>query len=81
MSESGVKNDAASAAVNKVMKRLDCEIAHWMRHTMRTRLRNADVPEPRAKEIQGWSRESVADQYGEQTALRNLKKDLLKTIY
>ncbi|MBY4676495.1 tyrosine-type recombinase/integrase [Marinobacterium arenosum] len=80
MTQTKVKNDAASAAVNKVLKRLDCQTAHCMRHTMRTRLRNADVPEPRAKEIQGWSRESVADQYGEQTALRNLRADLLKTL-
>ncbi len=80
MSTGGVKNDAASAAVNKVLKRLECETAHWLRHTMRTRLRNADVPEPRAKEIQGWSRESIAEQYGEQTALRNLQADLLKTL-
>jgi integrase len=80
MSKNGVKNDAASSALRKVMSGLDCETPHWMRHTMRTRLRNADVPEPRAKEIQGWSRESIADQYGEQTALRNLKADLEKTL-
>ena len=80
MSATGVKNDGASSAVNKVLKRLDCETAHWLRHTMRTRLRNADVPEPRTKEIQGWGRESVADQYGEQTALRNLENDLIKTL-
>jgi len=80
MTDTEVKNGNASAAVGKVTKRLGCETAHSMRHTMKSRLRNADVPEPRANEIQGWSRESVADKYGEQTALRNLQADLLKTL-
>jgi len=80
MSDEGFRNDNASAALRKVMGRLDCQTPHWLRHTMRTRLRDADVPEPRAKEIQGWSRDSVADQYGKQTALKNLRADLLKTL-
>lgn len=74
------RNDAASATLSKVMKRLECYTPHHLRHTMRTRLRNADVAEPRAKEIQGWSRSSIADHYGEQTALANLQADLLKTL-
>lgn len=78
--ENRVKNDGASAAVNKVLKRLKCGTAHCLRHTMKTRLRNADIPEPRANEIQGWARQSVADHYGEQTALKNLQSDLLKTL-
>ena len=75
-----VKNDTASATLAKALKRLDCYTCHHMRHTMRTRLRNADVPAIRAEEIQGWSRVSIADQYGEQTALKNLQSDLLKTL-
>jgi integrase len=78
--EENIRNDGASATVNKALKRLGCLTCHSMRHTMRTRLRNADVPAIRAEEIQGWSRVSIADQYGEQTALRNLQKDLLNTL-
>ena len=74
-----VKNETASKALAKALKKLDCYTCHHMRHTMRTRLRNADVPAIRAEEIQGWSRVSIADQYGEQTALKNLQSDLLKT--
>ncbi len=80
VADNRVKNDGASAAVNKVLKRLDSGTAHWLRHTMKTRLRNANVPEPRANEIQGWARQSVADQYGEQTALANLEQDLQRTL-
>lgn len=75
-----VKNDTASQTLAKALKKLDCYTCHHMRHTMRTRLRNADVPAIRAEEIGGWSRVSIADQYGEQTALKNLQSDLLKTL-
>lgn len=78
--EESIRNDGASATVNKTLKRLNCLTCHCMRHTMRTRLRNADVPAIRAEEIQGWSRVSIADQYGEQTALRNLQSDLMNTL-
>ena len=80
MSGEGVKNNAASAAMRKVMGRLGCETPHWIRHTLRTMLKNVDVPEPRIKELHGWSRESIADQYGEQTALRNLQEDISKLL-
>ena len=47
---------------------------------MCTRLCSADVPQVRTQELQGWSRVSIADQYGEQTALRSLQVDLLNTL-
>lgn len=76
-----VKNDAASATVNKALSKLDCGTAHQMRHTMKTRLANADVPLDRIDEIQGWrSRDTMAHHYGEQTALKNMKADLLKSL-
>ncbi|MCJ8340689.1 MAG: tyrosine-type recombinase/integrase [Pseudomonadales bacterium] len=80
VAEERIRNEGASATVNKALGRLGCLTCHCMRHTMRTRLRNADVPAVRAEELQGWSRVSIADQYGEQTALRNLQADLLNTL-
>ncbi len=75
-----IENDSASATLNKALKSRDCFTCHHMRHTMRARLRNADVPAIRAEELQGWARASIADQYGDQTALKNLQADLLKTL-
>lgn len=80
MSEVGVKNDAASAAMRKVTGRLGCETPHWLRHTMRTRLRNANVPDPRINEIGGWARQSISEGYGVQTALELMQEDLEKSL-
>ena len=76
-----VKNDAASATVNKALAKLGCGTAHQMRHTMKTRLANADVPLDRIEEIQGWrSRDTMAHHYGEQTALKNMCEALTKSL-
>ncbi|WP_404420012.1 tyrosine-type recombinase/integrase [Marinospirillum sp.] len=76
-----VKNDSASATVNKALAKVECGTAHQMRHTMKTRLSNADVPLSRLEEIQGWrSRDTMAHHYGEQTALKNMHSDLLKAL-
>ena len=80
MSEVGVKNDAASAEMRKVTGRLGCETPHWLRHTMRTRLRNANVPDPRINEIGGWARQSISEGYGVQTALELMQEDLEKSL-
>lgn len=80
MSASGVKNDNASAAMRKVTARLGCKTPYWLRHTMRTRLRNSNVPEPRVNEIGGWARQSVSQGYGVQTALQLMKEDLERSI-
>lgn len=80
MPESGCKNDNASAAVNKLLAARGCKTCHWLRHTMRTRLRNANVSLDRVKEILGWTGRTMADHYGEGTALEWLHADLLKTL-
>jgi hypothetical protein len=74
--EERIRDEGASATVNKTLGRLGCLTCH----TMRTRLRNADIPAIRAEELQGWSRVSIANQYGEQSALRNLQANLLNTL-
>ncbi|MBY5963776.1 tyrosine-type recombinase/integrase [Marinobacter nauticus] len=76
-----INNESASATVNKALSKLDCRTAHCMRHTMKTRLANADVPLDRIDEIQGWrSRDTMAHHYGERTALKNMEADLLKSL-
>lgn len=80
MTGDALKRDAASQTLNKQLRKLGCPTVHCLRHTMRTRLRNANVPVPRVNEIQGWHGESMADYYGEQTALQHMREDLLKTL-
>jgi integrase len=76
-----VKNDSASATVNKALSKLECGTAHQMRHTMKTRLANSDLPLDRLEEIQGWrSRDTMAHRYGEQTALKNMQEGLLRSL-
>ena len=79
-SSAKVKNDAASQAVNKTLKKLDCLTAHSLRHTMSYRLKSANVPEPRIAEILGWSRQSMSAYYGGQSALEAMREDMLKTL-
>lgn len=80
MPETGCKNDNSSAALSKLMRARNCHTAHWLRHTMRTRLRNANVSLDRVKELLGWTGRTMADHYGEGTALEWLHADLLKTL-
>jgi len=74
--EEKVKNDNASAAAKKALGRIKCETAHWLRHTMNTRLKNKDIPKEKREELQGWERSgaSMADAYGDQTALRLMRE-------
>lgn len=80
MSDVGVKNESASAAMRKVTQALDCHTPHWLRHTMRTRLRNVNAAEPIVNEIGGWARVSVSQSYGTQTALKVMQEVLEKSL-
>lgn len=80
MSDNGYKGDAASAALRVATRKLKCLTPHSLRHTMRTRLRNANVPEPLANEIGGWARISVSQYYGKQTALELMKEVLERSL-
>lgn len=77
MSDKGVKNDNASAALRVTTHSIDCQTPHWLRHTMRTRLKNVNAPEYLINETGGWARVSVGQTYGDQTAL-SLMQDVLE---
>lgn len=75
-----ISNNSASAAIGKALKSINCPSPHCLRHTMRTRLSNADVPRPVVDEIHGWNDSSMAAHYGEQTALENMARALNKAL-
>ncbi len=63
-----IKNDSASAAMNKRIKHLDIT-CHYLRHNLKDRLRLAGVSQDDINKIQGWSRPSQADRYGNMSLL------------
>ena len=74
-----LKNDTASASVNKRLKVWLGEGAptcHSFRHTMATRLRNVGCPKDVRDELGGWAK-SISDNYGSPTDLR-LKREYLQ---
>ena len=75
-----VANGPASNILSKALKKLDCPTAQSLRHTMRTRLRNANVPVPVVEEVLGWNDSSMAACYGEQTALETMAVELEKAL-
>ena len=80
MKKEKVANGTASNTLSKALKKLGCPTAQSLRHTMRTRLRNANVPVPIVEEILGWNDSSMAAYYGEQTALENMAVELEKAL-
>ncbi|MEO1894792.1 MAG: tyrosine-type recombinase/integrase [Methylococcales bacterium] len=72
-----VRNDSASAAMNKRIKPLGFT-CHSLRHNLKDRLRLANVSMENIKEIQGWSRGDQASKYGEMSLLELLYKNLKK---
>lgn len=67
-----VKNTAASAACNKRLKALlgpSSPTCHSFRHTLQTRLRNAECPKEKRDELGGWARD-ISDQYGTPSDLK-----------
>lgn len=60
------KADGASATLNKWMNTLGLnKTTHELRHTMRDRLRNANVPTSEIDAIGGWGKSLAKDNYGE----------------
>lgn len=76
----GIRNDSASATINKILDKMGCETTYWLRHTMQSRLKNVGVVESRRKEIHGAARQSVIDDYGLQTGLKLLRQDLSESL-
>jgi len=72
-----VKNDSASAAMNKRLKPLGFT-CHSLRHNLKDRLRRANVSMDNIKELQGWSRVDQASRYGEMSLLELLAVDMAK---
>jgi integrase len=67
-----IKNNSANAACNKRLRaRLgkDSPTCHSFRHTMQTRLRNAECPKELRNELGGWAKD-VSDRYGSPADLR-----------
>lgn len=74
-----LKNDSASAAVNKRLRAwlgVDAPTCHSFRHTLNTRLRNAGCPKDIREELGGWAK-SISDSYGSPHDL-TIKQDYLK---
>jgi len=72
-----VRNDNASAALNKRLQRLGFT-CHYFRHNMKDRLKLADVNGDDVNDLQGWSRKGQAGNYGEMTILKLLHKNMKK---
>ena len=76
------KNGSASAAVNKrIRSRLgaNAPTCHSFRHTMQTRLRQAECPKHISDELGGWSK-SISDHYGSKADIENKTNYLKKSI-
>ena len=72
-----VKNDGASATLNKRIKPLGFT-CHSLRHNFKDRLRLANVPMDNIKDLQGWARGDQASKYGEMSLLQLLLDDIIK---
>ena len=75
--------NSASAALNKWIKSLTSNkgnTIHGFRHSLRDRLRAADVDSELIDEIGGWSRKSVGAQYGDGYSLEKKQEALLKML-
>lgn len=76
-----IKSDSASAAVNKWLAAQGFAFtSHSFRHAMKDRLRNANAPGLVQDEVGGWSRSSMAEGYGEGTALGILQGFMLRSL-
>ena len=77
-----IKNDSASAAVNKRLKAWlgdDAPTCHSFRHTLNTRLRDVSCPEDLRKELGGWA-SSVSQRYGSPTDISLKYEYLIKSL-
>lgn len=81
MSESGLKNDNCSGAVNKFLRRhINEGTSHSFRHTMKDRLHNAGVTTIEMKNILGWKETDMTEVYGVLQAVDRLQALMLKMI-
>jgi hypothetical protein len=77
-----VKNDSGSAAAKNRIQSvlgLDAPTSHSFRHTMATRLRDAECPEDMRNEMLGWS-SKVSDRYGSPSDISIKTRYLKKTL-
>jgi len=80
--EKRVKNDSGSAAAKKRIQSVlgrDAPTSHSFRHTMATRLRDAECPEDMRNEMLGWS-SKVSDRYGSPSDITIKARYLKKTL-
>jgi integrase len=77
-----VKNDSASATLNKWIKAQGFDhTSHDFRHTMRDRLRNTGCPAEVALQIGGWAKEYLGDKvYGDGHTLSIRQKHLQAAV-
>jgi integrase len=77
-----VKNDNGSAAAKKRIQSVlgdDAPTSHSFRHTMATRLRDAECPKDKRDEMLGWS-SGVSDRYGSPADVRIKANYLEKSL-
>jgi len=80
--EKRVKSDNGSAAAKKRIQSVlgpDAPTSHSFRHTMATRLRDAECPEDMRNEMLGWS-SKVSDRYGSPSDISIKARYLEKTL-
>ena len=78
----GCNGNSASAALNKWLKlRVPYGVIHSFRHSMRDRLRHANVNSEIIDEICGWSMRSVGQKYGIGHTLEQKHKALNTILY
>jgi integrase len=82
--DNSINSNAASIAIKKwlhtSLKLPREKTAHWLRHSMKDRLRHADVPEEVQNRIGGWGKFTVPQGYGEGHLLEQLKTHLEKVV-
>jgi integrase len=77
-----IKENNASAACKKRLVALlgkDTPTSHGFRHTLNTRLRNAECPKDIRNELQGWAK-GISDRYGSPSDLKVKAKYLNATL-
>src|SRR5690606_36122147 len=77
--EGQLRNDSASAAVNKFLKSTNTKgTSHSFRHTMKSRLSEAGVNQYEQENFLGWSNNKMINHYGKIDSLKTLRQALQK---
>lgn len=76
------RTNSANQTINKWLRGLPgvTQTTHSFRHTMRDRLRHADVKEEFQNLLGGWQSKSVGQRYGSGYALEQLHREMLKVV-